>query len=533
MSMHPAPADPTLSLDPATLAVAVQPGDGNTSVAFEFVQAAVDAVAQGRVTIAGLSGPTVAARFYSMAGTALYEAWQLTDPKAHSSLANDCCSTLKLRHLERKVQRIQGHLHPCQQQQFITNLIAATASRVLSAAAPEAASLFAEASQQSVVSLGRRLDCEVQQISRSLSREIGKVFSSDGALAGATAPYSPVNSDPENVIVLDRWTPEYRMGDDPASGLQTYLTPGWGDVRAFVDSDRLDTFVSTTKAPEPFLLDPGATADLQARTITTSDGQVVPISREAVGTLINPGFISQAEGVIDISAGLTEEGKFVAEFWEDGGGTPFPPGTWMIFGQYAAEKESLSLGDEVKLYFTLGHAMQSAAVATWQQKLDTNYARPERVIRELSELGLLGDEDDVDPVTGISRFEAYSRETYQTEMIDGTSWETYQNPAGGYNPPFAEYPSGHSTFSAAGGKVLDLFTGDDFGGAVTGRGVFEPSTENEVVTLEWDTWQQAVEEAGFSRLYGGIHFDDGNLEGQKLGALIGEATFATATQLWA
>jgi membrane-associated phospholipid phosphatase len=187
----------------------------------------------------------------------------------------------------------------------------------------------------------------------------------------------------------------------------------------------------------------------------------------------------------------------------------------------------------VKLYFTLGQAMQSAAVATWQQKLDTNYARPVRVIRELSELGLLGDVDDLDPVTGISRFEAYSRDTYQTEMIDGTTWETYQNPSGGYSPPFAEYPSGHSTFSAAGGKVLALFTGDDFGGAVTGRGVFEPPTENEVVTLEWDTWQEAVEEAGFSRLYGGIHFDDGNLEGQTLGALIGEATFQTASQLWA
>lgn len=75
--------------------------------------------------------------------------------------------------------------------------------------------------------------------------------------------------------------------------------------------------------------------------------------------------------------------------------------------------------------------------------------------------------------------------------------------------------------------------GEDFGGAVSGRGVFEPGSANEVVTLHWHTWQEASEAAGLSRLHGGIHFDDGNQQGLALGALIGQATVQAATQLWA
>ena len=88
------------------------------------------------------------------------------------------------------------------------------------------------------------------------------------------------------------------------------------------------------------------------------------------------------------------------------------------------------------------------------------------------------------------------------------------------SPPFAEYTSGHSAFSAAAAEVLRLATGsDEFAASVT----FEPEssrfelglTPNEAVTLEWDTFSEAADEAGISRLYGGIHFADGDLNGRK------------------
>jgi hypothetical protein len=413
---------------------------------------------------------------------------------------------------------------------FMENVMAAATFQVLTAQAPQAQHVFAEALAANVVPLGLRLDGQAGLVSRQLARQILAFFATDGAAAGATAPYTPVNNDSANVIDIERWTPEYRMRADPDSGLQRCLTPGWGQVRAYLDSPQLAGFIATLKRPEPFLLEQGATVDLQAGSITMASGEVVPIDRDAVGSLINPAFIDQAERVIKASAELTEEQKFIAEFWEDGVGTPFPPGTWMSFGQYAAEQEALPLGEEVKLYFTLGNALQSAAVASWKLKMDTDYTRPVRAIRTLSDLGLVGQQD---PLTGLFTFEAYSRDTFRTERINGVDWEPYQRPGGSYSPPFPEFTSGHSTFSAAAGTVLEKFVGENFGGKVTGRGVFEPARQKEEVMLSWETWQEAYEQAGLSRIYGGIHFNDGNEQGLALGAQIGEATFQAASPLWA
>src|SRR5207237_6776107 len=45
-----------------------------------------------------------------------------------------------------------------------------------------------------------------------------------------------------------------------------------------------------------------------------------------------------------------------------------------------------------------------------------------------------------------------------TQMTDGATWFPYQ-PTWFPTPPFPEYSSGHSTFSAAGAEILRLFTG--------------------------------------------------------------------------
>jgi hypothetical protein len=94
-------------------------------------------------------------------------------------------------------------------------------------------------------------------------------------------------------------------------------------------------------------------------------------------------------------------------------------------------------------------------------------------------------------------------------------------------PPFPEYVSGHSTFSAAGAKVITTFLGsDNFGASVTvpaGTSRIEPRTPEHPgtpakdVTLYWPTFSAAANEAGMSRRYGGIHFESGDLHGRSLG----------------
>lgn len=120
--------------------------------------------------------------------------------------------------------------------------------------------------------------------------------------------------------------------------------------------------------------------------------------------------------------------------------------------------------------------------------------------------------------------------------MDGSQWIPYQ-PATFPTPPFPEYISGHSTFSAAAATVLAFYTGSDaFGAAVT----FAPGTSNiepgavpaHPVTLTWPTFAAAAEQAGFSRRLGGIHFKPADLVGRYAGALIGYESLAKARAYW-
>jgi len=56
---------------------------------------------------------------------------------------------------------------------------------------------------------------------------------------------------------------------------------------------------------------------------------------------------------------------------------------------------------------------------------------------------------------------------------------------------------------------------------------------SETVVLQWATYYDASDEAGLSRLYGGIHpfFDD--FGGRLMGATIGRGAFALAQQYYA
>ena len=183
----------------------------------------------------------------------------------------------------------------------------------------------------------------------------------------------------------------------------------------------------------------------------------------------------------------------------------------MTLGQYASLLHGNSLGDDARLFLGLGASVYTASIAAWDLKRQEDYARPVRVIRELSRFGLMQD-DDNNPANG-SQFEAFVRGK-GLQRINGVDWETYQSP-GGYSPPFPEYVSGHSTFSAAAADFLtDFYNSPDFGGKVTFKLGFAYDQPDQTVSLAWDTWQGAAQEAGFSRVWGGIHFLDGNQIGR-------------------
>ena len=100
-------------------------------------------------------------------------------------------------------------------------------------------------------------------------------------------------------------------------------------------------------------------------------------------------------------------------------------------------------------------------------------------------------------------------------------------------PPFPEYVSGHSTFSAAGAYILQQATqSDTFGDSYTaapGSSLIEPGfAPTQSVTLSWPTFSAAAAEAGISRQYGGIHFNQGDQDGRILGKQVATQAGAKA-----
>ena len=119
-----------------------------------------------------------------------------------------------------------------------------------------------------------------------------------------------------------------------------------------------------------------------------------------------------------------------------------------------------------------------------------------------------------------------------TRVIDGADWEPYQ-PVTFVTPPFPEFISGHSAFSAAGAEVLKAFTGSDaFGASATvraGSSKVEPGAVPAAdITLSWATFSDAADQAGMSRRYGGIHFVQGDLQGRRGCRLVGAHVWAKA-----
>ena len=141
-------------------------------------------------------------------------------------------------------------------------------------------------------------------------------------------------------------------------------------------------------------------------------------------------------------------------------------------------------------------------------------------------------DEDGNPDNG-SQFRAFNRETGTIDLISGINFQTYQFPGGGYSPPFAEYTSGHSTFSSSAAEFLERFAGDtEFPADIEMNLTFPYPNDSGEVVLSYDTFKDAAAAAGISRLFGGIHFEDGNTYGQAVGEEIGSTIFSNLSNIW-
>jgi hypothetical protein len=277
--------------------------------------------------------------------------------------------------------------------------------------------------------------------------------------------------------------------------------------------------------------------------------------------------------------------RALAEYWADGPSSETPPGHWHALANAASDDlaPDLRIGGtgspvdrlewDVKLYLALGAANHDAAVVAWGAKGYYDSVRPISMIRYLGGLGQSSDPDApayhpdglplvpglIEVVTdettapgaahqalaghegqvavrswrGIP--EDPDRELGGVGWILAVDWVPYQLPTF-VTPAFAGYVSGHSTFSHASAAVLTAMTGSAYvpgglGSHTVRAGTFEfEAGPDRDVTLQWATYADAADQAGRSRLYGGIHIAPDDLDGRRVGAVCGEQAWALATR---
>jgi membrane-associated phospholipid phosphatase len=218
-------------------------------------------------------------------------------------------------------------------------------------------------------------------------------------------------------------------------------------------------------------------------------GDVVNNRPAAPPALNSEQYAAEFNQVKDIGAAnsttRTADQTEIAKFWADGGGTFTPPGHWNQIAQDVARNQFNSLVDNARLFAALDVAEADAAIVCWDTKYNYSRWRPITAIRK-------ADTDD-NPAT--------TADTTWTSLLT--------------TPNFPAYTSGHSTFSSAAATVLTSLYGDNYQFSTTGPGL--PG-----VIRNFTSFTQAAEEAGISRIYGGIHFMSDNTVGLAAGKKVGE-----------
>jgi len=456
--------------------------------------------------VATRTGPTIAARALAVVHTAVYDAWAAYDPVAVGTRlgaglrqpAADRILDNKNRAVSFAAYAALVDLFPARQAVYAQQM--AALGYVTDGSDTSTAAMVGAAAAQAV------LDWRHHDGANQLGDLNG------GAPYSDYTGYQPKNSwnTPADTLDPDHWQPLCVLTDTgvangmprtPPAGnnceapnykVQTYLTPFWAKVKPF----------ALTSASQ--FRPPGA------YTYLGPDGR--PSGK----------YVDEIDKMTQYSKQLDDTRKTTAEYWEDGPGTVTPPGHWNQFAQWVARRDANTVDEDARLFFALNNALLDASICAWDGKGRWDSIRPISAVRWLQRGKII---------------QAWGGPYKGPSYIKGEDWIPYRPPTDPA-PPFAEYASGHSTFSMAAAEVLTSFTGrGNFELKVTipaGSSRVEPRTATQPgvpaqpITLSWTNFQGAANQAGLSRQYGGVHFEHGDKDARAAGAKVGDNAWAKA-----
>lgn len=298
------------------------------------------------------------------------------------------------------------------------------------------------------------------------------------------------------------WTPIVL----PNGTKQKYLTPYWGNLTEVFSTPKFSTYLDIAKNNFP----------------TSSERN------------------SEIEELITIQKNLTDQQRLISEYFEGGSGTVSPPGIMAIYAYYTGIALGFKTMDMCKLLYVISSGLFESSIVTWGVKKYFCQSRPIQDVRR-------------DYISTDVR-------TQNGSIVQGKLWSPYQKSTF-ITPPFPDYTSGHSCFSASAMTILNYFTNGKQPSEIKfptfsqkHLGYICPAMSNGntpvdatvyhvgfnkkssrildtvpvyLQELYFNNWTDISNNAGMSRVYGGIHVGCSNTVGLILGEKIGKDILAS------
>lgn len=382
--------------------------------------------------------PTVGARFFAIVQTAIYDAWTAYDPTAVGVVSGAA------------LKNAGGLANEANKREAISH----AAYTVLSVLAPQRQRALAE--RMAALGYDPNATTKPAELGRRAAFAVLAKFRDDGANEmgdfADTTGYRPRDS-----RVADAWQPIRSLGRP-----QLPTTPQWQRVMPFA--------------------------------LTRAD-QFRPVPPPALGSAE---WSKQISVLIQTSGALTDTMKAAVEFWAEWGSSPVPH--LIELTKYVSNANDLRLDDDVKLFLVVSNALFDASIAAWDAKYTYDYVRPITAIRALGDTMITAWRPPYLPAALAYSTPAAADAAYglapapaRVERMHAAEWEPYLP-----TPAFPSYVSGHSVFSAAWARVMELVMGKpDFNFRARIHHLYVEQRETaQPITLEYPPSRQPLPNAG-------------------------------------
>lgn len=196
----------------------------------------------------------------------------------------------------------------------------------------------------------------------------------------------------------------------------------------------------------------------------------------------------------------TQDQSEIALFWEDGPWGITPPGHFLLIAMQVMQDRGLDFLEMARAFALLGATQADASINAWDNKYHHDIIRPETAIC----------------------FRCDKFGSTDSRIVADRNWKSYIP-----TPNFPAYTSGHSTFGATGAEMIKLLMG-------TNDVSFSHESPDQVLwpsisgrRRHFASLDQAAEENGWSRLYGGVHWRTDHDAAMKAGRSIARQAFST------